>query len=107
MSSTIRALLFVLAISPLAVMATNPVNVNTADAAALEQVKGIGPARAKAIIEYRNANGPFAKIEDLTRVPGIGDKSVLQLREQLTVGAAPKSAPAATPAAAAKAAPKP
>ncbi|QTQ32239.1 ComEA-related competence protein [Aromatoleum bremense] len=86
----LRSLLFALALSPLVALAEAPVDVNTADAAALETVKGIGPARAKAIIEYRKANGAFASVDDLTKVPGIGDKSVTQLREQLTVGSAKK-----------------
>lgn len=90
MNKLLRSLLFALALFPLAALAEGPVDVNTADAAALETVKGIGPAKAKAIIEYRKANGAFASVDDLTKVPGIGDKSVAQLREQLTVGGAKK-----------------
>ncbi|WP_332675679.1 ComEA family DNA-binding protein [Aromatoleum sp.] len=87
----LRSLVFAVALSPLAALAT-PVDINTADATALEEVKGIGPARAKAIVEYRTANGPFASVDDLTKVSGIGDKSVNQLRDQVTVGAAKKPA---------------
>ncbi|QYD70591.1 helix-hairpin-helix domain-containing protein [Paraburkholderia edwinii] len=56
------------------------VEVNTADQAALESVKGIGPVHAKAIIDERTKNGPFKNADDLaTRVKGIGPKSVKNL----------------------------
>jgi competence protein ComEA len=56
------------------------VEVNTADQAALESVKGIGPVHAKAIIDERTKNGPFKNADDLaTRVKGIGPKSVQNL----------------------------
>ena len=54
-----------------------PVNVNTADAQALaENIKGIGPKKAQAIVNYRNQYGPFKSIEDLMKVKGIGQKIV-------------------------------
>ncbi|APR36120.1 competence protein ComE [Paraburkholderia sp. SOS3] len=56
------------------------VEVNTADQAALESVKGIGPVHAKAIIDERTKNGPFKDADDLAaRVKGIGTKSVKNL----------------------------
>ncbi|MFM0118021.1 helix-hairpin-helix domain-containing protein [Paraburkholderia sp. RL18-101-BIB-B] len=56
------------------------VEVNSADQAALESVKGIGPVHAKAIIDERTKNGPFKDADDLaTRVKGIGAKSVTNL----------------------------
>ena len=91
----LRSLLLSLALCPLAAMALEPVNINTADTAALEQINGIGPAKAKAIIEYRKANGPFATVDDLVKVPGIGEKSLAHLKPQVTVGAATAAAPAA------------
>lgn len=90
MIKLLRALSFALALVPLGVLAAAPVNINTADAQALEQVKGIGPAKAKAIVDYRRQHGPFAKVDDLTRVSGIGEKSLVQLRDQVTVGTQPK-----------------
>jgi competence protein ComEA len=48
------------------------VNVNTADMAALESLPGIGPSLAQRIIDYRQAHGPFARIEDIMEVSGIG-----------------------------------
>jgi competence protein ComEA len=90
----LRFLFVVLALSPLAVLALEPVNINTADAATLQQINGIGPAKAKAIVEYRTANGPFATVDDLIKVSGIGEKSLERLKPQITVedAAAPKTA---------------
>lgn len=62
------------------------VDINTADAKALEKLAGIGPAKAQAIIEYRTKNGPFTKLEDMGKVPGIGAKTVEALRTDATVG---------------------
>lgn len=64
------------------------VNINTADGGALDSLPGIGPARAQAIIAYRQAHGPFAQVEDLRQVPGIGPKLLERLRGQVTVEAA-------------------
>jgi len=91
----LRSLILSLALCPLAAIALEPVNINTADAAALQQVNGIGPAKAKAIIEYRKEHGPFATIDDLTKVPGIGEKSLAHMKPQLTAGTA-TTAPAST-----------
>ncbi len=81
------------------------VEVNSADQAALESVKGIGPVHAKAIIDERTKNGPFKNADDLaTRVKGIGNKSVVNLEAAgLTINgstAPPTGAKAAAPAAA-------
>src|ERR1700742_4442517 len=74
------------------------VDVNTANSDALRGVKGIGPAKAKAILDERQAHGPFKDAHDLsTRVKGMGGKTVRRLEgEGLTMGAAPKTAAAAT-----------
>jgi competence protein ComEA len=61
------------------------VNINTATAAELEQLPGIGPKTAARIVDYRQKKGPFKKIEELMNVQGIGEKSFLKLRAQLTV----------------------
>lgn len=58
------------------------VNVNSASAEILQNVKGIGPTRAKAIVEEREKNGPFVNSEDLNiRVKGIGQKTVEKMTE--------------------------
>ncbi len=61
------------------------VNVNTATAEELESIRGIGPATARAIIEYRTRNGPFRSLEDLEAVKGIGPKTLEKLRPHLTL----------------------
>lgn len=61
-----------------------PVNVNTADAATLaDSLKGIGPSLARAIVDYRTANGPFKSVEDLTNIRGIGPKVVERNRTDI------------------------
>ncbi|SHF47140.1 competence protein ComEA [Desulforamulus putei DSM 12395] len=61
------------------------VNINTAGAAELDTLPGIGPALAEKIIQYRQANGPFQTIEDLKNVSGIGDKKFAELQHRITV----------------------
>jgi competence protein ComEA len=60
-------------------------NVNTAKAADLEKLPGIGAATAARIIEYRDQHGPFKKVEDLMNVRGIGEKIFLKLKPLVTV----------------------
>jgi competence protein ComEA len=61
------------------------VNVNTASTSELQTLSGIGPALADAIVEYRQENGLFSREEDLLLVPGIGPKTLEDLREFITV----------------------
>ena len=64
------------------------VNLNTASAAELATLPGIGPAKAQAIVEQR-AKAPFGTPDDLRKVKGIGDKLYDSIRERITVGDAP------------------
>ncbi len=66
------------------------VNLNTATAAELESLPGIGARVAARIVDYRQKNGPFKKIEELMNVQGVGEKSFLKLRSQITVAAKPE-----------------
>lgn len=61
------------------------VNLNTADAAALDTLPRIGPAMAARIIQWREDNGRFTSVEDLLAVPGIGDKMLDSLRELVSI----------------------
>jgi competence protein ComEA len=63
------------------------VNLNTASSAELQTLPGVGAKTAERIIEYRQKKGPFKKIEELMNVQGIGEKSFLKLRAQVTVAA--------------------
>jgi competence protein ComEA len=76
---------------PKAAKSSTIVNLNTATVAELEALPGIGAKVAARIVEYRTNKGPFRKIEDLMNVQGVGEKSFLKLRPQLTVGAKPES----------------
>ncbi|MDI6901392.1 MAG: ComEA family DNA-binding protein [Anaerosomatales bacterium] len=62
------------------------VDINTADAATLEQLPGIGPATAAKIVDDREKNGPFKTVDDLARVSGIGAKKIEALRDSATAG---------------------
>ena len=62
------------------------IDINTASAAELEALPGIGPSTAQKIIAYREANGPFAAIEDIQNVPGIGPATFEGLKDRITVG---------------------
>jgi competence protein ComEA len=59
------------------------ININTADQQLLAQVKGIGPATAQKIIDYRQENGEFNSIDELIKVKGIGEKSLAKMRPYL------------------------
>jgi competence protein ComEA len=85
----LAAALLVLSVSG-AFAQTNPpkakVNINTASQAELESLPRIGPKVAQRIIDYRNQNGNFKKIEDIMKVKGIGEKLFAQIKDLITVG---------------------
>ena len=94
---------------PIAIAWAGPVNVNTADATTIaKELDGIGPAKAAAIVDFRQKNGPFRAPEDLLKVEGIGQKVLDQNRGNIRLdrAAGGTAAPvAAKPAS--KQAPKP
>jgi competence protein ComEA len=59
-------------------------NMNMAEQAEWETLPGIGPAKAEAIVSYREETGPFQQVDDLINVPGIGEKTMETLREHLS-----------------------
>lgn len=84
-------------------------DLNTATVAELDALPGVGPSRAQAIVDYRSQHGPFASVDELRKVKGIGDKTFAELKPLLSVGAvvpashgsetSPASAPSASPTA--------
>ena len=67
--------------------ASAPVNLNAASAAQLQTLPGVGASTAERILEYRQKNGAFKKIEELMNVKGIGEKSFLKLKPLVTIAA--------------------
>lgn len=61
------------------------ININTADSTSLASLSGIGQSKAQAIVEYREANGPFASTQDLTNVKGIGARTVEKNANRLII----------------------
>ncbi len=110
---SIRALVqgLIVSLLPAGAALAGPVNLNSADAATLaKELDGIGPAKAQAIVEFRQKNGPFKSPEDLLKVDGIGERVLEQNRGNIRLngaaaaaapagkaGAKPASRPAATP----------
>jgi competence protein ComEA len=60
-------------------------NINSATLADLDALPGIGPAKAAAILQYREKHGSFAAVEDLARVPGLGAGAVVRLRDRVSI----------------------
>lgn len=79
-------LLAVLAVPPV-MGGETPIDINKAPVAELVKINGIGNAKAQAIVEYREKNGAFKSVDELTMVQGIGAKTLERLRPQVTVGA--------------------
>lgn len=61
------------------------ININTSTQSELEEITGIGPAMAERIIEYREENGQFNSVDDLSNVTGIGPKKLEKMRDEVTV----------------------
>ena len=91
-----KSLLLALALSlPLFAAAGEPVNINTADAVSIAaSLNGIGEAKARAIVDYREKNGPFKSADELVNVKGVGLKTVEKNRELIRTSAAGPAKPA-------------
>ena len=68
-----------------ATASAGPIDINTATAEQLDELDGIGPGMAGAILEYREEHGGFGSVEELGQVPGIGEKRLAALREKVRV----------------------
>jgi competence protein ComEA len=62
-----------------------PTNINSATIAELDALPGVGPAKAAAILQYREQHGPFTAVDELARVPGFGAAALARLRDRVTV----------------------
>lgn len=92
-----KRILFALALLLVSGAAAAALNLNTATKDELVALPGIGPAKAQAIVDYRNQHGPFRSLDDLRKVKGIGEKLFLQLKPDLTLGTTARSAVAQAP----------
>ncbi len=96
-----RALIqgLIVSLMPMAAALAGPVNVNTADVATIaKELDGIGRAKAQAIVDYRQKNGPFRSPEDLLKVDGIGQKVLDMNRGNIRLDKAAGAAAPAQPA---------
>lgn len=79
-------LLFIgMLVVPGLVMAGDKININTADKETLIQLSGVGPVIADRIIEYREKNGAFKSVEEITEVKGIGPGILMKIKEYIVV----------------------
>jgi competence protein ComEA len=78
-------------------MVTGTININTASAADLQRLPGIVARTADRVIEYRQKNGPFKKVEELMNVRGVGEKGFLKLKSQVSVSGSKPEHPASQP----------
>lgn len=85
MSLIKKVLLLLILFMPVYLYAAGKVNINTADKETLMTIKGVGEKRADAIIAYRESNGEFKSVEDLSKVSGVSTTIVDENRENLSV----------------------
>jgi competence protein ComEA len=76
----------VIHVRPYETIASTLININTASVSELMMLPGFGATRSQDVIDYRNANGPFRKIEDIIQVKGIGQATFEQIKELIFAG---------------------
>ena len=86
-----KSILFALLLLLVSGAASAALNLNTATKDELVGLPGVGPAKAQAIVDYRNQHGPFRSLDELRKVKGIGEKLFLQLKPELTLGNTPRA----------------
>ncbi len=80
------AALFIVSVAPMSLAEElGKININTATVEQLVKLKKVGKKSAQRIVEYREANGPFAKAEDITKVKGVGSKTYEANKDIITV----------------------
>ena len=85
-----------IALLTLSFSAIAAVNINTATKEELETLKGVGPSKSQAIIDYRKKNGAFKSADDLNNVPGFGDKTTAKLKSSISVSGKTTAEPTLT-----------
>lgn len=83
------------------------IDINLASAKELQELPGVGPKTADAIIQFRKKSGPFRRVEDLLAIRGISETRLAKMRPYITVGSPPPPKKPATHATPASSAPKP
>lgn len=84
--NTLKSIVFCVCFCFSLLAGAGQININTADATTLtKEMEGIGITRAEAIVAYRDKNGPFASIDDLTKVDGIGNRTVEKNRPKIVL----------------------
>jgi competence protein ComEA len=87
----IHALIFMVLVALSASVSAAPVDINTANAAMLATaIDGVGEKKAATIVQYRETFGPFASVDDLAKIKGIGAVTVERNRPRLMVAPAPR-----------------
>ena len=92
-----KRLVLLAAAAALCAPALAAVNLNTAQQSELQRTKGLDKHKAKAIIDYRNQNGPFESLEELEKVRGFDSSAIEKIKPQVALSGPPYTPPAQAP----------